>query len=240
MLQRPVKEFLNKQLEDILLELGAQVVGFADVSRVVTRDIAHLRTAISIGINRRLSEKTVEILEDLQRAVILFLRKGGYRYLAIPPDSDRKNDKFISRLYPLFTHKIAATCSGLGWIGRNGLFISPEFGPRLSLATVLTDAPFKPGDPVEKSLCGECLLCVEFCPAWAIKGRDWSVEEPYGEFVDIRKCNEYKKKNRAVYGKPGCGLCINICPFGRNKRALKDRENFREPLVEVARCLNTE
>jgi epoxyqueuosine reductase len=217
---RQVKEDLNKELEDILLELGADVVGFADVSKVVRGDIAHLRTAISIGINRRLTEKGIEILEDLERAVILFLRKRGYRYLAIPPDSDRKKDKFISRLYPLFTHKIAATSSGLGWIGRNGLFISPEFGPRLSLATVLTDAPFKPGRPIEKSLCGECLLCVKFCPAGAIKGRDWSVNDPYGDFVDTRRCNEYKKRMRAVHGKPNCGLCINICPFGRNNRTV--------------------
>lgn len=206
---------MNRELEEILRELGASVVGFADVSRVVSGDIGHLRRAVSIGLNRKLTDQTIEMLEDLQKVVILFLRKRRYRYLAIPPDPQRKKDKFISRLYGLFTHKIAATCSGLGWIGKNGLFINPLYGPRLSLATVLTDAPFKTGKPVERSLCGECSLCVDFCPAKAISGKEWSVDNPYEELIDIKKCNEYKKRSKETLGKPNCGLCINICPFGR-------------------------
>ncbi len=208
---------LNRELEEILTELGADLIGFADVTACVHGDISHLKRAISIGVNRRLTERTIQMLEDLEKAVILFLRKRHYHYLAIPPDSDRRKGKFISRLYGLFTHKIAATSAGLGWIGRNGLFINPGFGPRLSLATVLTDAPFIPGRPIERSLCGQCNLCVQFCPARAITGKDWSLERPYEEFVDIKRCNEYKSSIRTLYGKPNCGLCINICPYGRKK-----------------------
>ncbi len=220
-------ESLNHELKELLISLGATVVGFADVSMVVKGDIAHLKKAVSIGLNRRLTDRTIEILEDLQKVVTLFLRKRGFRYLAIPPDSSKRSDKFISRLYGLFTHKIAATCSGLGWIGRNGLFINPQYGPRLSLATVLTDAPFEPGSPIEKGLCGSCFLCVRYCPANAINEKDWSIDRPYEELVDIKRCEEYRRSRKTISGKPNCGLCINICPFGR------------KILKEVYVCQNT-
>ena len=60
---------------------------------------------------------------------------------------------------------MAATSAGLGWIGKNGLLISPDHGPRLSLATVLTDARLRPDEPIEHCLCGECMLCIEHCPS---------------------------------------------------------------------------
>ena len=75
-----------------------------------------------------------------------------------------KKGTFISKLYSLFNHKMAATSAGLGWIGKNGLLISTDYGPRLSLATVLTDAPLEPDAPMEHSLCGECMLCMKHCP----------------------------------------------------------------------------
>ena len=44
-----------------------------------------------------------------------------------------------------FPHKTAANMAGLGFIGKSVLFISNEFGPRVRLATVLTDAPLNVG-----------------------------------------------------------------------------------------------
>lgn len=235
---------LNREIEEILLKPGsasgevtvgggivADVVGFADVSNVVSGDISHMKRAISIGLNKKLTLDTIKALEALQKEVALFLKRNGFKYLSIPPDSDRKKDRFISRLYPLFTHKIAATCAGLGWIGRNGLFISPVFGPKISLGTVLTDAPLRPGSPITRSLCNHCDLCVRYCPAGAISGKDWSVEDPYATFVDVEKCNSYRKKMREIENKPNCGLCINICPYGRGRGNTVGTPSVTSPLT---------
>ncbi|MDA8170405.1 MAG: hypothetical protein M0033_04745 [Nitrospiraceae bacterium] len=202
-----------------LVGAGAAVVGFACVEDIATGDIAHLGRAISIGVVKNLNERTVSLLVALEKRAAGRLREGGYRYLCIPPDSDRTNGTFISRLYPLITHKMAATLSGLGWIGRNGLLINPVYGPRLSFATVLTDAPLATGTPVTGSMCGECTLCMEFCPSHAITGNDWSQGVAYAELVKTKKCASWKKGARATSGKPNCGLCINICPYGRNDTA---------------------
>lgn len=207
----------SESLREELLRNGASVVGFAEVTNALKGDISHLRMAVSIGVNRNLNVETIRILSNLQKWVIRHLRSWGYRYLCIPPDSDRQNGSFISRLYPLFTHKIAATSSGIGWIGKNGLLINPEYGPRLSLATILTDAPLVPDRPIEFSQCGSCNLCRDYCPSKAITGQEWSRSKPYVELVKKTFCNTYKEKIRAIEGKPNCGLCINICPYGRNK-----------------------
>jgi epoxyqueuosine reductase QueG len=215
---------MNGTLTKELLRSGATVVGIAWVKDALHREIAHLERAVSIGVDRNLNEDTVRLLLGLQKRAVRILRKHGYRYLCIPPDSDRIRNTFVSKLYPLFTHKMAATSAGLGWIGKNGLLISPVFGPRLSLATILTDAPLQAGTPIEQSLCGDCGLCMEFCPSEAITGEEWSRREPFNELIQLDRCASHKRKIRTLHGKPNCGLCITICPYGRKKTYKNDQE----------------
>jgi epoxyqueuosine reductase len=197
------------------LDLGATVVGIADLRGFLGGDIAHLGRAVSIGVDRKLNENTLALLTKLQRRAVRFLKARGHRTLAIPPDSDRKKDTFVSKLYALFNHKMAATSAGIGWVGKNGLLISPDHGPRLSLATVLTDAPLTPDRPMEYSLCGGCTLCIVHCPSRALTGAAWSRRDPFVELVRQDACRGHKTAKRKTEGKPNCGLCINICPYGR-------------------------
>jgi epoxyqueuosine reductase QueG len=206
---------MKTSLKRELLDHGATVVGIAGLRGYLSGEIAHLDRAVSIAVDRRLNEDTVSLLVKLQKRAVRFLKARGHRTLAIPPDSDRKKDTFISKLYSLFNHKMAATSAGLGWIGKNGLLINPEYGPRLSLATVLTNAPLRPDVPIEQCRCEECVLCIEHCPSQAITGAKWSRSSPFGELVRLDKCRSHKTTKRKTEGKPNCGLCINICPYGR-------------------------
>jgi epoxyqueuosine reductase len=209
---------MKTELRKELLDHGATVVGFGGLRGHLSGDIAHLDTAVSIGVDRRLNEDTVNLLMRLQKRTVRFLKSRNYRTLAIPPDSDRKKGTFISKLYSLFNHKMAATSAGLGWIGKNGLLISQDHGPRLSLATVLTDAPLDADAPMEYSLCGDCVLCMTYCPSRAITGSEWSRSAPFVELVRLDVCRSHKEAKRATNGKPNCGLCINICPYGRENK----------------------
>ena len=212
---------MKTSLKRELLDHGATVVGIAGLRGYLSGEIAHLDRAVSIGVDRKLNEDTLALLTKLQKRTVRFLKARGHRTLAIPPDSDRKKSTFISKLYSLFNHKMAATSAGLGWIGKNGLLISTDYGPRLSLATVLTDAPLDAGLPMEHSLCGSCTLCVEHCPSQAITGAAWSRSSPFVELVKLDACRSHKETKRATNGKPNCGLCINICPYGRNDESAK-------------------
>lgn len=202
-----------------LMRAGATLVGVGDVTEALTPDIGYLRRAVSIALNKGLNADTVSALIGLQKETERWLKGRGYRFLSIPPDSDRRTGKFVSRLYELFSHKTAATCSGLGWVGKSGLIINKDYGPRLSWATVLTDAPFRPDSPAGGSMCGDCDYCVRHCPSGAITGRQWSPGEPFREIVRYERCRSLKSARQGFGGKPNCGLCVNICPYARKDRA---------------------
>ena len=103
---------MKVDLRHQLLGLGANVVGVASLRGHMSGELAHLEIAVSIGVDRRLNEDTLSQLMKLQKRAVLFLKSRGYRTLAIPPDSDRQKGTFISKLYSLFTHKMAATSAG--------------------------------------------------------------------------------------------------------------------------------
>jgi epoxyqueuosine reductase QueG len=212
---------MKTSLKQELRDHGATVVGIADLRGYLSEEIAHLGRAVSIGVDRKLNEDTLLLLMKLQKRAVRFLKARGHRTLAIPPDSDRKKDTFISKLYSLFQHKMAATSAGLGWIGKNGLLISPKHGPRLSLVTVLTDAPLRADVPIEHCLCGKCVLCIQHCPSQAITGAEWSRRVPFTKLVRLDACRGHKTNKRQTTGKPNCGLCINICPYGRKEPSTK-------------------
>ena len=58
----------------------------------------------------------------------------------------------------------AAVLCGLGEIGRNGLFITPEFGTLQRFAMLITDAELDSDPVVTRNVCDNCNACVEACP----------------------------------------------------------------------------
>ena len=202
-----LKQYLKKE--------GATLVGIGDITEALSSDILHLNRGVAIAVNRSLNHETVEMLSRLQRLAEEWLRSRGYLNLVIPPDSDRRKDKLITKLYKLFCHKTAATCSGLGWVGKNGLVINRQYGSKLSWATVLTNAPLDPDEPVRESECGACDLCVTHCPSGAIRGDHWSISEPSKEIVAYEKCYALKQERQSLEGKPNCGFCVTVCPYSR-------------------------
>jgi epoxyqueuosine reductase QueG len=124
---------------------------------------------------------------------------------------------YLQTLSVDFSHKIAATRSGLGWIGKTALFVSPILGPRLRLVTVLTTMKFDTGEPVKTSLCGQCDTCVTRCPAGAANGKLWSVDVHRDEFYNAHACrNMAKELTKTIIKKDEtvCGICVAVCPLG--------------------------
>ena len=63
-----------------------------------------------------------------------------------------------------------AAAAGVGWKGKNGLLISPKYGTRVGIGTILTDAALAPDSPLEEGCPEACFLCVEKCPSKALDG----------------------------------------------------------------------
>lgn len=111
--------------------------------------------------------------------------------------------------------------AGLGELGRNGLLITPRFGPRVRIAKVLTDLPLIPDKPAEfgaAEFCDICGICAEQCPSKAIQRGERS-SEPLNMStspgvmkwpVDAEKCFSFWSSNNS-----SCGNCIRVCPFNK-------------------------
>lgn len=127
------------------------------------------------------------------------------------------NPDFSARCFvdsaPIFEKRYAVE-AGLGWIGRQSLLITPEFGSFVLLGEIVMTAECDHYDtPYEGVGCGECRRCVEACPNNAIKERH----------IDTTRCIscatiEHKEEDEGcdLHGWIfGCDECQTVCPYNR-------------------------
>ncbi len=152
-----------------------------------------------------------KLISDLSTELAAAVRSRGFRSqpLAVSSRTDNVNIKGD------FPHKTAATRAGLGWIGRHCQLITRPFGSWVRLGTVFTDMELSCGPAVERSFCGRCTLCVEACPAGALKGKAWKPGLDREEMLDVRACDGWKKEHYFEYHQGrNCGICSAVCPYG--------------------------
>lgn len=134
--------------------------------------------------------------------------------------------------------KVHAARAGLGFVGKNACFITPEFGSWVVLATMIIDAEVDeyaagPTDDV----CGRCSLCLTSCPTGAI------VSE---RVVDARACLSYQTiENDRLVPEPlrrampnlvfGCDVCQDVCPL--NATPIRAQARFQPRAVAQASVL---
>ena len=227
------------EIKNRILDLGADLVGVSDVEPLKQlkpdppellepfhRAIAiavKLPTAVFEQIHDRptplyasLYQTANRILDEIAFHTARTLEGDGHKGLPIPA-SQVLNEK---TWHGALTHKAVARMAGLGWQGKSLLLINPEYGPRIRLATVLCDAFLDTDRPIENK-CGECTSCKDACPVGAIKGT--GTEHHYrdrNEALNLSRCaekltDEFAKLSHV--GVPICGICIKVCPFGREK-----------------------
>jgi len=145
-----------------------------------------------------LGESTIELTKYLQEL--------GYKSEAHHP--------FGGKL--LFTaHAVAA---GLGIIAKNGLIITPQFGPRQRWSVITTDAEIPEtlkSDFNELSeFCESCGLCVKNCLGKAAYEKPFEKVSGSGVITHINrpKCMESLLENNY------CSYCLKVCPQGHKKK----------------------
>lgn len=154
-------------------------------------------------------------LDHIASRLSNMLQRDGFRALPIAA-SQTVDDE---RLCGIFSHKMAAHLAGLGWIGKSCLLVTPEVGPRVRWATVLTNAPLKvTGQPMDQC-CGSCQECVEICPPRAFTGEPFRERDPRDVRFAANECKRYFNEIKKANGVPVCGLCLYVCPFGRKHEA---------------------
>jgi len=149
-------------------------------------------------------------LDSISLMLAQVLDEAGFQAFIVP--SSQTVDR--ARLTGVFSHKLAAHLAGLGWIGKSALLITPEHGPRVRWSTVLTDAPLEAGMPMDE-MCHNCSACVKGCPAHAFTGQAFDMPRSRSEIFTAEACDHYLGKRENLHR--ACGICVYVCPFGRNK-----------------------
>jgi ferredoxin len=108
---------------------------------------------------------------------------------------------------------LVARDAGLGEIGRIGLLISQEMGPRLRLGVVTTNLPLNPDkrkpDDAVLDFCRICNKCADNCPSRAISFENRQAEGGAWRWkIDHIRCFSYWN----VIG-TDCGRCMAVCPL---------------------------
>ena len=157
-------------------------------------------------------DNSYPILDELALKGEEFLKNKGYKAYALTKERVSVPDNKTT----LIPFKTVATRSGLGWIGKSALFITPKYGSAVRLITILTNAPLDFNKPITASLCGMCRICQDNCPADAITGLTWNPKLERNDLFEYKKClnvfeelaeNEFHNPNVKV-----CSKCISVCP----------------------------
>ncbi len=99
-------------------------------------------------------------------------------------------------IHTIFPSKTPATQTGLGWIGKTALLVTPFYGSAVHLGTVFTDLILPTGKPVTTSRCGNCRECVVACPVNAGEDVLWQAGMPRERIFDAAACDRYLQRYR--------------------------------------------
>ena len=169
------------------------------VKRLADRNAAYIsRYALGRDYHKLIRKRLQQLAEQIQELIGPF----GFR-------------AFVDSA-PVMERALASR-SGLGWIGKNSMLISPRAGSLFFLGELYTDLPLPLDQPFTEHHCGSCSACLSRCPTDAFIG-------PH--VLDARRCISYltielkgaiPEDLRAPMGNRvfGCDDCQLVCPWNK-------------------------
>ncbi len=207
---------------------GADFIYFVDISNLEEKQNKGYSTAILFGIvlsklylrkvaanpdyvdlmkiNKTIKDdefhltelKTDKIADYIEK----FIESKGFKAYSQSEDNILKTGYYDeeNKKTPL-PHKTIAAIGGLGWIGKNNLLVTKEYGSAISMCSVLTNAPIESiRRETMVSNCGDCNICKEICKPDALKGETWECGVEREKMVDVFLCTT-------------CLQCLVQCPW---------------------------
>ncbi|MFC1864699.1 hypothetical protein ACFLYG_02595 [Chloroflexota bacterium] len=195
----------------------------------------------NLRLYRNVANHLEHELNKLAYEVAMFMEDKGYAASPVAPDIplDMQQD---SGLRGDFSHKHAAVQAGLGWLGTSTLLLTPQFGPRVRLVSVISNVPLKADPKIKEEVCRTCVACVKACPVKAIQ-ENGEIDKlkclrqcmPYGygglyRFIREFMATESEENRRELLRQPkvmelhqfvragnySCANCVKVCPVGKS------------------------
>lgn len=163
----------------------------------------------------------------------------------IEEETRTKKIKYYTDTGTLLEKELAQR-AGFGWIGKNTILITEEFGSWVFLGEILLDIELETDEKTDNK-CGNCKICLESCPSNALVN-------PYS--LNVEKCTAHhtvNKRNGLPHWFPspsndyifGCDICQEVCPFNKNAKVTRTKDFLPDerkinPSVEYLESLSEE
>lgn len=207
----------SEDLDDIetyAKSMGVESIGYTKVNRDHIFKEFHILTDNAMIITMKMDKEIIDTNPSLATTKEIFrtyyelgvivnkladrLRSKGYRVHASPALGGDINTVPTGR------------DANLGYVGKNGILITPEEGPCVRLAGLFIDVDNLPIASTNdhkwiESFCDSCNKCVRMCPGNAIFKEPLILEDGTKQYIDAEKCAEPFSK--------GCSMCISECVF---------------------------
>jgi len=221
-----------RETKDFARSIGADLVGIAPVERFEkapkgfhpknllpnAESLIVIGKAIPLGVLRgnskgaitRVYETLFHLLDGCTYEISSFIEERGGQAMPVPADAPYmywSADEEEGR--GDLSHRHAAVLAGFGSLGKSGMLLTPEFGNRVNLASVITNVTLE-GDPLLRNdLCiPDCDRCIKACPANAIRGDGTVIQKECRKFHSITTARGFKLF--------ACWECRKVCPVGRS------------------------
>ncbi|MCP4210778.1 MAG: epoxyqueuosine reductase [Halieaceae bacterium] len=189
------KEELSFKVKEFPTKYGASVVGITTretlaggpPSANISYVLKSARSAVTFAVPLD-EDKTCNYLgkidreghqKDYTRAGVIatgiaaqlasFVEQFGHKAVAVMSNLVFRNDKpgELNHRYPDISHRYLAVRGGLGWFGFSGNVLTPDHGPNVVFASIVTDAELDPTNPLpqEDNYCDDCQVCNASCPS---------------------------------------------------------------------------
>lgn len=229
---------LTEELFSIIRDDAIDLVGFAPEKRFLDAPIGHLprdilpsATGVITCAIKQLDNVVDNLpdsrfcysqqhqvlnrtLDDIGLTISKCLQRKGFYSVPISSEGFYETRQFLA----YFSHKHAAKAAGLGDIGINNLLVTPQYGSRVRLISIITNAPLVPSPRLKKNPCTEwqglCQkICVELCPAKCID-KNGNLNKVKCRFYHYEKLGSYLRQNYVFSlerGNLACGMCVKAC-----------------------------
>ncbi len=211
-----------KEFEDYAHSIGIKAIGYTQLTPELLIQDKFIQYPNAIVLTMEMSKELLETapgnktqeLNDAHYAKLGtltyklsdYLREKGYATEVAHPYGGLVN------FSPL------AQKTGIGFIGKNGLLITPESGPGQKISAIFVSIANLPVKNENEHVwipeyCKRCGKCIKACPEKALIEEETCCGEPEVKF----------KQELCIGCSQGCTYCIEACPF--NEKGYEDVKN---------------
>ncbi|MCK9151077.1 reductive dehalogenase domain-containing protein [Methanobacterium alcaliphilum] len=200
-----------KKFEDYAKSIGIENIGYSQIDAELLIQDKFIQYTNVIVLTMEMDEKIIKTLPGKEAQKLnneAYAKLGDLSYVL--SDYLRENGFATEVSHPyegVINFSALAEKAGLGHIGKSGLLITPDLGPRQKISAIfvsIANLPKKgPDHSWIKDYCERCNNCIKACSEKALHETEGCCGNKKVELI----------KNRCIGCSHGCTFCIEECPF---------------------------